>query len=124
MRTTVTFPLSGTALLQLKHRNWLVDAVRKRSCNEPARRRKPANPVIAVLPADDAIVDSLNVLQANHAHLWVFSGCGQGWLSDWAQAPLKEPKQAAKVLDTEENISTHGQPAQLTRKREFVVSHR
>jgi hypothetical protein len=124
MRTTVTFPLSGTALLQLKHRNWLVEAVRKRSCNEPARRRKPANPVIAVLPADDAFVDILNTLQANHAHLWVFSGCGQIWLSDWAQAPLKEPKQAAKVLDTEENISTHGQPARRTRKREFVVSHR
>ena len=91
MRTTVTFALSGTALLQLKHRNWLVDAVRKRSRNEPARRRKPANPVIAVLQADDAFVDSLNALQANHAHLWVFSGgCGQNWLSDWSGAPRKK----------------------------------
>ena len=121
MRTTVTFPLTGTALLQLKHRNWLVDAVRKRSRNEPARRRKPANPVIAVLQADGGFVDSLNALQANHAHLWVFSRAGQNWLSDWAQAPLKEAKQAAKALDTERYINTHGQPARPTRTRKFIV---
>jgi hypothetical protein len=123
MRTTVSFPLNGTALLQLKHRNRLVEAVRKRSRSAPACP-KPANPVIAELPADDAVIGSLNILQANHAHLWVFSGCGQEWLSVWAQEPLKEPKRAAKLLDTEETISTHGEPARRTRKREFVVDHR
>jgi hypothetical protein len=124
MRTTVTFPLSGVALLQLKHRNWLVDEVRKRRGSKPTHRSKPANRVVTVSPADDAFVGSLNTHQANHAHLWIFSGSRNDWLSGWSQASLKAPKRAEKVLDVEEVISTHGEPARRTRKREFVVSHR
>ena len=73
--------------------------------------------------ATDDFVESINRLQANQAHLWVFSGIKREWLTEWMKEPLRAPKRAVTVLDTKLNMSTHNQLPKLTRKREWVVGY-
>lgn len=40
LRSEIVFPLSATAILEIKHHNWLIDAVRKRRTNEIRRRTR------------------------------------------------------------------------------------
>jgi hypothetical protein len=60
LRSEISFPLSSTAALEMKHHNWLLDAVRKRRSNETRKRKKGVNLEISALQADDAFVDGLN----------------------------------------------------------------
>jgi hypothetical protein len=121
LRSEISFPLSSTVMLRMKHYNWLLDEIRKRRPNEIKPRRKAPSQEIANLQVEDEFVELSNRTHANQAHLLVFSGRKQDWLCDWMHEPLKSPKRAVAVSDTELNLSTHRQPAKMTRKREFII---
>lgn len=121
LRAEVSFPLSSTSILEIKHRQWHIDAVRKRTRNQ--RPHQKPDWAIATGDADDSFIDSLNRRMAKQAHLLVFSGTRPEWLLEWMKEPLKAAKQAVTVLDTELNLSTHGEKPKMTRKREWVVGH-
>jgi hypothetical protein len=78
---------------------------------------------IGIGDADDTFVESINHRMAKQAHLLVFTGRRQEWLGEWMKEPLKAAKQAVTVLDTELNLSIHGEKPKMTRKREWVVGH-
>ena len=123
-RAEIRFPLSNTSILEIKHRQWLVDAVRKKSRRGGLEPKKNTDWTIGTGDADDAFVDSFNRKMAKQAHLLVFSGSAQGWLTEWMKEPLKAEKRAVNVLDTEEHLSVLGEKKpRLTRKREWVTSN-
>jgi hypothetical protein len=105
----------------MSHRQWHLDAVRKRTRD----RRAPQKPdwKIATEDADDAYIDGFNRRMAKQAHLLILSGSKADWLLEWMKEPFKAPKQAVTVLDTELNLSISGEKPKLTRKREWVVGH-
>jgi hypothetical protein len=122
IRSEVYFPLSSTALLHMKHHNWLIDQIRKRRRGPPSPRRRPAHQTIGCLGAEGGLVEKVNRTVADRAHLWVFSGREEGWLIDWMSKPFKKPKRAVTVVEEEQYLSSGHEPATLTRKREFVVT--
>jgi hypothetical protein len=122
LRSEVYFPLSSAALFHMKHHNWLIDEIRKRKHGAPRPRRRPANPTIACVEAEIELMEKVNRMLADHAHLWVFSGREEEWLSGWMKEPFKKPKRAVTVADEERYPRTGHEPPKLTRKREFVVA--
>lgn len=123
LRAEIRFPLSSTSILEIKHRQWLVDAVRKRPLRGGLRPKVNTEWTIATGDADDSFVNTFNRRMAKQAHLLVFSGRTQGWLTEWMKNPIKTEKRAVKVLDTEERLKVLGEKnPRLTRKREWVTS--
>lgn len=121
LRAEISFPLSSTSILEIKHRQWHINAARKRTRNQ--RPSQKPDWKIAICDADDSFIDGLNRRMAKHAHLLVFSGSKEEWLLEWMKEPLKAAKQAVTVLDTELNLTVHGEKPKMTRKREWVVGH-
>ena len=123
LRSEIKFPLSSTAILEMKHRNWLPEAVHKHHRNDNSRVRKTGNSRIEVLEADDAFVESVNAMIAKKAHVLVISGREQAWLNEWMKVRLIPDKRAVTVLDTERLMSTNNERPRLIRQRERVVGH-
>jgi hypothetical protein len=122
LRSVVLFPLSSTALLEAKHHNWLLDAIRKRTRNTAKTGKRMRNLDITVRTAEPTFVELMNREHSRGAHLWLFSGRKEDWLVEWMQNPLKRPKKAVKVLDVEEEVNFGpGQGPHKIRKREFVI---
>ena len=121
LRAEISFPLSSTSILEIKHRQWHINAARKRTRNQ--RPAQKPDWKIATGDADDSFIESLNRKMAKQAHLLVFSGGKAEWLLEWMKEPLKAAKQAVTVLDTELNLSIHREKPKMTRKREWVVGH-
>jgi hypothetical protein len=123
LRAEIRFPLSGTSILEIKHRQCLVDAVRRKTRGGGLKSREKKAWIIAEGDADDAFVNTFNQTMARQAHLLVFSGVAQGWLSDWMKEPFKPEKRAVKVLDTRERLKIQGEKRpRLTRKQEWITS--
>jgi hypothetical protein len=124
LRAEIRFPLSNTSIIEIKHRQWLLDAVRKKTRRGGPKLKKDTDWTIRTDEADDTFVNSFNQKMAKQAHLLVFSGTSQGWLTEWMKEPLKPEMRAVKILDTVEHLRVIGEKkARLTRKREWVVSH-
>jgi hypothetical protein len=123
LRSKMNFPLSSTALLEIRHHNWLINAIRKRRPNQAPLRRKAPNQEITVCEATDSFVEAANLAHAEQAHLWVFSGREQAWIRTWMQKPLKVPKQVVTVSDRMQDLRANHQPAKPTRVRESVIRH-
>ncbi|MGC2546811.1 MAG: DUF4238 domain-containing protein [Silvibacterium sp.] len=123
IRAEISFPLSRTSILEIKHKQWHLDAVRKRTSKRMPRQKTKDFWTIGIGDADDTFVESINHRMAKQAHLLVFTGRRQEWLGKWMKEPLKAAKQAVTVLDTELNLSIHGEKPKMTRKREWVVGH-
>jgi hypothetical protein len=123
LRCEITFPISGTALLQMKHHNWLPDAVKKRRPNEPTHRRSAPRPMIETSSIGGEEVQKKNELHAQHAHLWVFSSSRLDWLTQWTQLAMKAPKEATIIQDAHELVRGSRGTKIIMRKREYVVSH-
>jgi len=123
-RAEIRFPLANTSILEIKHHQWQLEAIRRKSRKGSPKPEKNTDWTIATGDADDAFVDDFNRKMAKQAHLLVFSGSAQGWLTEWMKEPLKPGKRAINVLDTEEHLSVLGEKKpRLTRKREWVTSN-
>ena len=123
LRAEIRFPLSSTSILEIKHHQWLVDAVRKKRRRSSLKPKVNTEWTIDTGDANDAFVNTFNLRMAKQAHLLVFSGRPQGWLTEWTKDPIKPDKSAVKVLDTEERLRVFGEKKpRLTRKQEWVTS--
>lgn len=124
LRAEIRFPLSNASVLEIKHRQWLIEAVRKNSPRRGFKPKQKADWTIRSNDADDLFVDSFNQKMASRAHLLVFSGSTQAWLTEWLKAPLKAEKQAVNTLETQDFLSVPGERTpRLTRKRGWFISH-
>ena len=113
----ILFPLSGAALLHMKHRNWMVDAVRKRSPNGKRRIRQSKYLDIKTYQADGAEVRRFNEQHVDQSHFWVFTGTNQEWILARMQKTSKGPKQKKVVADVQ--IDARSKSAQPMHKTEF-----
>lgn len=117
-RTEVIFPLAGKILLKMRHRNWMLSAIRRKRSKSEVKQR----PTLKWLDASPELVKAANQHQVERAYFWVFSGSERSSLEDWMTSPSKEPKRVTIVDESAgENISS-AMP-RMIRKRQFIFDH-
>ena len=115
----ITFPLSHSALLKMRHPRKFLDKVRRRPNASKQRSKSAAE--IAIKQLESAAVTELNHLQSDQAHLWVFSGLHEVWISERMQNHAIGSKVVRVVSDR--TFLSQDQPRNngFTRERRFSI---
>jgi len=117
----ITFPLSSTAVLQMRHSGLGNDVTGARLARDAKPNLGDVGQEVKAARHDDAVVQHLNEVHARQAHLYVFSGIPHDWVSDSMQKPAEGTKRKKTLVDADVFLESDNLQGGMTRKREFIV---